>query len=128
MISFSISSIACLEASTTIFLGAAVQAGTPMISLPRVPDGSVAGVITGVRIRIVAGVITGVGTGEMSRVLVGAAFGKTVGLMIVFGEISGEKTLPLQVTLLVPTILSISGSVTSAFSSSTVNGYCLMPR
>ena len=40
-----------------IFLGASVRAGSPMISLPRVLDGSVTGVITGVGTGTVAGVL-----------------------------------------------------------------------
>ena len=84
-----------------IFLGASVRAGSPMISLPRVPDGSATGVIIGVETGTVVDLITD---------------GMTTGLWTVGGEISGENSLPLLVTLLAPTILLISTSASSLLS------------
>ena len=86
-----------------IFLGASVRAGSPVISLPRVPDDS-------------AGVITGIGTGTVADV---QANGMITGLWTVGGEISEEKSLPLLVALLSTTILLTSAS--SLFKS------CLTP-
>ena len=85
-----------------IFLGASVREGSPMISLPRVPDGSAAGVTTGVVIGTVVDVL---------------ADRMTTGLWTVEGEISGEKSLPLLVTLLAPKILLTSTSTSSLFKS-----------
>ena len=70
-----------------IFLGASVQEGLPMISLPQVPDDSATGIIT----RIGTGIVVDLSVDVM-----------TTGLWIVGGEISGEKSLPLLVTLLAP--------------------------
>ena len=77
-----------------------------MISLPRASDDSVAGVIIGIR------------TGTVADVL---EDGIAIGFRTVGGEISGEKSLPLQVTLLDPTMLLTSVSTSPTFKS------CLIP-
>ena len=81
-------------------------AGSPMISLPLVTYGSATGVITGIE------------TGTVVDVLID---GMTTDLWIVGGEISGEKSLPLLVTLLASTILLTSVSTSSFLKS------CLIP-
>ena len=80
-----------------------IRTGSTSTSLPRVSADSVAGITTGMTIGVATGVIIGVA--------VGVATGITKGVATVFGEISREKILPLLVILLVPTMLSVLGSV-----------------
>ena len=76
---------------------------------------------------ITAGIIIGVAMGVLTGVVVGVATRITEGVAIVFEEISGEKNLLLLVSLLVPTMLLMSGSVSSAALFLIANRSCLMP-
>ena len=87
-------------------LCAFVQIGPTSISLSRVSAESMVGITTGMIVGIASGVITEVAVGVTTRI--------TKGVAIVFRGISGEKTLLLLVILLAPTMLSMSGSVSSA--------------
>ena len=76
----------------------------------------------------VAGVSAGVTIGTVVVVSTGTKVGMITGPITVFGgEISGENTLPLQVILLVPAMLLMSGSSFSKIESSSANQSCLTP-
>ena len=91
---FRISSISCLDGSSivTSFEGTSVREGLVTFSLPRV---------------LIVGLAAGI---------------QTDFVVIVGGEISGEKTLHVLLTLLVPTMFVISGALFSI-----IHGSCLMP-
>ena len=96
---FRISSISQMEGSSTVtsFNGASVWAGSIIFSFPRV---SVVDLVVGIR----------------------------TGVVIVFGgEISGEKTFLVLVTLLVRTTFLKLRLVTSVSSSLTIHGSFLTP-
>ena len=67
--------------------------------------------------------VSAVGTtsGVSLAVSVGVAVVMIIGVTTVFGEISGEKTLPLLVIFLVSVMLPISGSISLATSFVTAN-------
>ena len=75
----------------------------------------------------VAGIIVGLSMGVSLGMLVGAVEGIITGVAMVFGEISGEKNLPLLVILLVPTILMMSGSLSFSVLSWIANRSYLTP-
>ena len=86
--------------------------------------GVITGIVTVLSTRVLAEMIVGLG------ITFGGATttGMITGPKIAFGgAISGEKTLPLRVILLVPMILLISESTFSKLESSAAGQSCLIP-
>ena len=129
---FRISSISFQEVSGIATDCSFVRTGSTIIPFPRVSVDSAVGMSVGV----ITGIVTVLSTGVSAEMIVGpgVTFGGGATIVMITspeiafgGAISGEKILPLQVTLLVSAILLMSASSSLEFISLAAGQSCLMP-